>query len=72
MEIRKVKIGDKFISNEHRKSKRVSTVVDFIAKKSMVTGKIFDYEVVAEYEFMGQTLTIYPSFTTVLRNKINN
>lgn len=70
MKIKGVKIGDKFINPIHRKSKRVSTVVDFIEKKSMITGKVFDYEVVAQHTFMGQTLTTYPAFTTVLRNKI--
>lgn len=70
MELRGVKIGDKFISNQHRKSKRVSTVVDFVERKSMISGKVFDYEVVAEHEFMGQKITTYPSFTTVLRNKV--
>lgn len=70
MKIKGVKIGDKFIDNCNRKSKRVSTVVDFIERKSMKTGKVFNYEVVAQHDFMGQKMTTYPAFTTVLRNKI--
>lgn len=68
--IKNVTIGDKFISTTHRKSKRVSTVVDFIERKSMVTGKVIDYECVSSHEFMGQTLTGTVSFTTVLRNRL--
>jgi len=70
MKIKNVEIGDKFINTTHRKSKRISTVVDFIERKSFVSGKIIDYEVVSQHEFMGQTLTSYPSFTTVVRNRI--
>tara|TARA_R110002020_G_scaffold4845_1_gene20887 strand:+ start:437 stop:652 length:216 start_codon:yes stop_codon:yes gene_type:complete len=71
MTIRNVTIGDKFINTTHRKSKRVSTVVDFIETRSVLTGEVLDYEVVSEHEFMGQTLRATCSFNTVLRNKVN-
>ncbi len=70
MTVRNVTIGDKFIASEHRKSKRVSTVVDFVETKSMLTGETIMIEVVAEHEFMGQTIKTVSPFTTVLRNKI--
>ena len=70
MKVKGVSIGMQFISNQHRKSKRVSTVVDFIERRSYKTGKIIDYEIVAQHEFMGQTMTTYPAAATVLMNKI--
>lgn len=72
MTIQRVSIGDQFIDTMHRKTKRVSTVVDFIEKKSLVTGEVVGYDVVAEHNFMGQTLKTKCCSTTVLRNRINN
>lgn len=71
MTLRNVTIGDKFINTTHKKSKRVSTVVDFIEHKSMVTGEVLNHEVVAEHNFMGQILRNTCAFTTVLRNKVD-
>lgn len=70
MTIKNVTIGDKFINTTDRKSKRVSTVVDFIETKSVLTGETLGYEVVCEKDYMGQVLKSKCSFTTVLRNKI--
>lgn len=70
--IKNVSIGDRFIDTCHRKSKRVSTVVDFIEKKSLLTGEILGHEVVASHEFMGQTLKTYPPFTTVVRYRVQD
>ena len=70
MTLKGVKIGDRFIDNKDRKSKRSSTVVDFIERKSILTGKVFDYEVWAEKDFIGQKIKFQTSFTTVIRNKI--
>ena len=38
MTIKNVAIGDKFINTTDRKTKRVSTVIDFIERKSVVSG----------------------------------
>jgi len=65
-----VTIGDKFINTCHRKSKRVSTVTDFIERKSVVTGEIVGYECVCQHDFMGQRLTDTVSFATVVMNRI--
>jgi len=70
MTIRNVTIGDKFIDTCHRKSKRVSTVVDFIEHTSMTTGKVVNTTIVASHEFMGQTMFTSPPFTTVIRNRV--
>jgi len=69
MTIKNVTIGDQFINTTDRKSKRVSTVIDFIETKSVLTGEILGYEVVCEKDYMGQKLKSTCSFTTVLRNK---
>jgi len=70
MTIKNVTIGDKFINTTDRKSKRVSTVIDFIQTKSVLTGETFGYEVVCEKDFMGQKLKSTCCFTTVLRNRV--
>lgn len=71
MEYRGVKIGDKFINTTDRKSKRLSTVIDFSEKKSMLTGETIEILCIAEKEFMGQTLRFEVVPVTVLRNKID-
>lgn len=71
MTIKGVTIGDKFINTTDRKSKRVSTVVDFSEKKSMLTGKTIEILCIVEKEFMGQILTSEVVPVTVLRNKID-
>jgi hypothetical protein len=71
MTIRNVTIGDKFIDTCHRKCKRVSIVIDFIERKSLVKGDVIDYECVASHEFMGQTVTKTVPFATVVINKVN-
>ncbi len=70
MTIKNVTIGDKFISPSNRKSKRVSTVIDFLETKSMTTGETLKIEVIAEHDFMGQKLKTTCTAATVLRNKI--
>lgn len=71
MTIKGVTIGDKFINTSDIKSKRVSTVVDFSEKKSMLTGETIQILCIAEKEFMGQKLRFEVVPTTVLRSKIN-
>lgn len=68
--IKNVTIGDRFINTMHRKSKRISTVIDFLEVRSLTTGEIIRHECIASHEFMGQTLKTDVSFTTVLINKI--
>lgn len=70
MKIKNVTIGDKFIDPSNRKSKRISEVVDFIERKSLVTGEIIGYECIAENEFLGQKLRKNVPFSTVVRNKV--
>ena len=70
MTIKNVSIGDQFIDSSHRKSKRVSTVIDFYEVKSMKTGELIRHECISEHEFMGYRMKRKVSFTTVLRNKI--
>lgn len=70
MTIKNVTIGDKFINTTDRKSKRVSTVIDFIETKSVLTGDILRYQVVCEKDYMGQKLQSVCSFSTVLMNKV--
>ena len=70
MTIKNVTIGDKFINTTDRKTKRVSMVMDFIEKKSLVSGEVVGYDVVCEKDYMGQKLKSICCFTTVLRNKI--
>ena len=70
MKIKGVTIGDRFINTTDRKSQRVSTVIDFIETKSVLTGESLGYEVVSEKDFMGQKLKSTCSFTAVLRNKV--
>ncbi len=71
MTIKNVTIGDKFIDTMHRKSKRVSTVIDFAETRSMTTGEVLGVTVIAEHEFMGQSLKSNPAFSTVVMNRIN-
>lgn len=71
MTLKNVTIGDKFINPTNRKSKRVSTVVDFLETKSVTTGEIVTIEIVAEHDFLGQKIKTVCSPTTVLINKIN-
>lgn len=70
MTIRNVSIGDRFIDTCNRKSKRVSTVIDFVEHKSLLTGEVSNITIVAQHDFMGQKMTTNPAFTTVLMNKI--
>ena len=71
MTIKNVTLGDRFIDTSNRKSKRVSTVVDFIEKKSLVTGEIVDYECIAQHEFLGQVIRFKTCFVTVGINKVS-
>lgn len=70
MTVKGVTIGDKFINTTDIKSKRVSTVVDFSEKKSMLTGETLQILCIVEKEFMGQTLRSEVVPTTVLRFKV--
>jgi len=70
MTVSGVSIGDKFIDTIHRKSKRVSTVVDFLETTSLTTGEHISFAVVAEHEFMGQIMKTYPAFSTVVINRL--
>ena len=69
--IKGVSIGDRFIDTMNRKSKRISTVVDFAETRSLTTGEVLNVTIIAHHEFMGQVMTTQPAFTTVLMNKIN-
>jgi len=66
-----VTIGDRFIDTCHRKTKLVSTVIDFIERRSLVSGEVIGHEVVATHEFMGQTIKKTVLITTVLIGKLN-
>src|ERR1044072_2907535 len=66
-----VSIGDKFVAMKDSRSKRVSTVIDFIERRSVTTGKVIDYECVAKQEFLGQTIVFETPFATVVRNRIS-
>lgn len=70
MTIKNVTIGDKFVAAEHSRIKRVSTVVDFIEKKSVTTGEIVGYECIAEHILLGQVIRFVTPFSTVGRNKV--
>lgn len=70
MTVKGVTIGDKFINTTDLKSKRVSTVVDFSEKKSMLTGETLQILCIVEKEFMGQILRSEVVPTTVLRFKV--
>jgi len=70
MTIRNVTIGDQFINTTDRKSKRVSTVIDFLETKSVLTGEVLKTEVVCVKDYIGQELKSIVSFTTVLRNRV--
>ena len=64
IEIKGVTIGDKFIKPGN--GNRICTVVDFVERKSLMTGTI-NYEVWATNEVMGQPVNFETSFTTVKR-----
>jgi hypothetical protein len=70
MTIKNVTIGDKFINPSHRKSKRVSTVIDFLEVKSMTTGEVVRHECIASHEFMGQVLKTDVAFASVVMNRV--
>lgn len=70
MKIKGVSIGDKFINSMHRKNKIISTVVDFVEKRSFLTGEILGYDIVSEHIFLGQKMKGTAAFSTVLMNKI--
>ncbi len=70
MTIKNVTIGDEFISPSNRKSKRVSTVIDFLETKSVITGETLKIEVVAEHDFMGQKIQTTHPASTIVRNRI--
>lgn len=70
MTIRNVTIGDKFIDTRNRKSKRISTVIDFVERRSLKTGELINYECWAAHEFMGQTLQYEVAFATVVMNRV--
>ncbi len=73
MTIKNVTIGDKFISSNDTRSKRVSTVVDFLKVVSMTSGKeTGDVICVGEREFMGKIERFETAFSTVVRNRIEN
>jgi len=67
-----VYLGDMFEAPEDRKRRVISTVVDFVERKSVVTGKTIDYECWAEYEFMGKKCQRQVSFATVVRYRVAN
>lgn len=71
MTINNVNIGDKFISSNDTRSKRISTVVDFYKTVSMTTGKDTGTILcIAEKEFLGEIIRFETPFATVVRNKI--
>jgi ERCC4-type nuclease len=71
MTIKNVTIGDKFIASNDVRSKRISTVVDFLKIVSVTTGKeTGDIICVAEKEFMGKKERFETPFATVVRSRI--
>ena len=70
MTIKGVTIGDKFINPNSNKTKRVSTVIDFVEHKSLIKNEITGYSCWAENEIVGQKIKYEVAFTTALRNKI--
>lgn len=70
IEMRGVKVGDKFINPSHRKSKIISTVTDILEVRSMVTGEVVRHEVIATHSFLGQKLSGEVAFSTVARNRV--
>lgn len=66
MTINNVTIGDKFKTGKNI----VSQVVDFIEKKSMVTGEIVGYICIAKGVDTVAVNTFEVPFATVMRNKI--
>ena len=70
MTIKNVTIGDKFINPSNKKSKRVSTVIDFLETKSLLTGEVTGIEIVAEHDFLGQKIKTTCAASTVVRNRI--
>jgi hypothetical protein len=67
-----VSLGDMFVAPEDNKAKRISTVVDFVERKSVVTGKTIDFECWAEYEFMGKKCQRQVAFATAVRYRVAN
>ena len=70
MKYKGVTIGDKFIANENRKSKRVSKVIDFLETRSMMTNEIISTEVIYETKVLEQMVKGKCSALTVVRNRI--
>ena len=59
-----IKVGTKFISGSKRKSKTVSTVVDFVQVIGL-KGEIYKSYYICEHEFMGQTVRTEEVDTTI-------
>jgi hypothetical protein len=66
MELRNVKIGDKFKNGKYL----TAEVIDFYEVKSLTTGEIIKYECIAKSTNEMTIGTFSVPFTTVLRNKI--
>ncbi len=71
MEVRGVKIGDKFVASIDSRTKIISTVVEFVKTVSMTTGEdtgqVF---CIAEKNYLGQVMRFETPFSTVIRNKV--
>lgn len=73
MTIKNVTIGDKFIASNDTRSRRISTVIDFLKVVSMTTGQeTGDFICVAEKEFLGKMEKFETAFSTVVRNRIRD
>lgn len=73
MEIKGVKIGDKFKKQLAKSKYSICEVVNFVERKSIATGEIIDYECWAKSTDNKITLTgsFEVAFSTVKLNKIN-
>ncbi len=67
MEIRGVKIGDKFIKGKVH----ICEVVDFYEVKSLVTGQVVEHLCIARGVNTLATNTFETPFSSVIRNKIS-
>lgn len=67
MELRGVKIGDKFKNGKHL----MAEVIDFYEVRSLITGEFIRYECIAKSTNEMAIGSFAVPFCTVLRNKIS-
>tara|TARA_R110001632_G_scaffold9494_2_gene36465 strand:- start:1187 stop:1405 length:219 start_codon:yes stop_codon:yes gene_type:complete len=72
MTIKGVTIGDKFISSKDYKTRNVSTVVDFLEVKSLLTGEVVSLQCIAARKLLGQEIRFETPFSMVIRNKVKS